>query len=184
MIGGRRVALALVIAVLVAGCSENSRDAETASILVQRAAGARQPDRGPGERLGRGDQRAVRRHPNGSHRRRRRRELPPNCRTGIGGSMPSNSLTSTRRPNSARSCTRAWTRPSPSSTISGGPSRPGRRRCPTRRSQGVVGTWFNTIEKVFSVSEPEIFRFERTEFKQAFLDEPDCRNVIQQFVND
>ncbi len=34
------------------------------------------------------------------------------------------------------------------------------------------------------MSEPEIFRFERTEFKQAFLDEPDCRNVIQPFVND
>ncbi len=49
---------------------------------------------------------------------------------------------------------------------------------------GVVGTWFNAVEKVFSVSEPEIFRFERTEFKQAFLDEPGCRNVIQQFVND
>jgi hypothetical protein len=50
--------------------------------------------------------------------------------------------------------------------------------------QGVVGTWFNAVEKVFSVSEPEIFRFERTEFKQAFLDEPACRNVIQPFVND
>ncbi len=50
--------------------------------------------------------------------------------------------------------------------------------------QGVVGTWFNAVEKVFSVSEPEIFRFERTDFKQAFLDEPDCRNVVQQFVND
>jgi hypothetical protein len=55
---------------------------------------------------------------------------------------------------------------------------------PDDEVQGVVGTWFNAIEKVFSVSEPEIFRFERTEFKQAFLDEPDCRNVIQQFVND
>ena len=50
--------------------------------------------------------------------------------------------------------------------------------------QGEVGVWFNTIEKVMSVSEPEIFTFERTEFKQAFLDEPHCRNVIQQFVND
>ncbi len=49
---------------------------------------------------------------------------------------------------------------------------------------GVVSTWFNAVEKVFSVSEPQIFRFERIEFKQAFLDEPDCRNVIQQFVND
>jgi len=50
--------------------------------------------------------------------------------------------------------------------------------------QGEVGIWFNTIEKVMSVSEPEIFTFERVEFKQAFLDEPHCRNVIQQFVND
>jgi PAS domain-containing protein len=50
--------------------------------------------------------------------------------------------------------------------------------------QGVVEAWFNAVEKVFSVSEPEVFRFERTEFKQVFLDEPDCRNVIQQFVND
>jgi hypothetical protein len=50
--------------------------------------------------------------------------------------------------------------------------------------QGAVGAWFNSIEKVMSVSEPEIFRFERRELKQAFLDEPACRNVVQQFVND
>lgn len=49
---------------------------------------------------------------------------------------------------------------------------------------GVVGIWFNAVEKVMSSLEPEIFRFERREFKQAFLDEPDCRNVIQQFVID
>lgn len=55
---------------------------------------------------------------------------------------------------------------------------------PDEEVQGVVGAWFNAVEKVFSVSEPELFRFERTEFKQAFLDEPDCRNVIQPFVND
>lgn len=50
--------------------------------------------------------------------------------------------------------------------------------------QGAVGEWFNSIEKVMSVLEPEIFKFERREFKQAFLDEADCRNVIQQFVNE
>jgi len=50
--------------------------------------------------------------------------------------------------------------------------------------QGQVGIWFNSIEKVMSVSEPTIFTLERFELKQAFLDEPNCRNVIQQFVND
>jgi hypothetical protein len=49
---------------------------------------------------------------------------------------------------------------------------------------GLVGAWFNAIEKVVSSIEPEIFRYERQEFKQAFLDEPDCRNVVQPFVND
>jgi hypothetical protein len=55
---------------------------------------------------------------------------------------------------------------------------------PDGEVQGAVGEWFNSVEKVMSVSEPEIFRFERRAFKQAFLDEPACRNVIQQFVND
>jgi hypothetical protein len=55
---------------------------------------------------------------------------------------------------------------------------------PDREVQGAVGGWFNSVEKVMSVSEPEIFRFERRAFKQAFLDEPACRDVIQQFVND
>ncbi len=50
--------------------------------------------------------------------------------------------------------------------------------------QGVVGIWFNSVEKIVSSLEPEIFRFDRRDFKQAFLDNPDCRNVIQQFVND
>jgi hypothetical protein len=49
---------------------------------------------------------------------------------------------------------------------------------------GLVGTWFNAVEKIVSSLEPEIFRFERREFKQAFLDEPACRNVVQPFVND
>jgi hypothetical protein len=55
---------------------------------------------------------------------------------------------------------------------------------PDREVQGAVGEWFNSVEKVMSVVEPQIFQFERHEFKQAFLDEPNCRNVIQQFVND
>jgi hypothetical protein len=55
---------------------------------------------------------------------------------------------------------------------------------PDEEVPGAVGEWFNSIEKVMSVSEPEIFRFERHDFKQAFLDEPACRNVIQPFVND
>ena len=53
---------------------------------------------------------------------------------------------------------------------------------PDREVQGAVGEWFNSVEKVMSVSEPEIFRFDRREFEQAFLDEPACRHVIQQFV--
>jgi hypothetical protein len=55
---------------------------------------------------------------------------------------------------------------------------------PDREVQGAVGEWFNSVEKVMSVSEPEIFRFERPAFKQAFLDEPACRHVIQPFVDD
>jgi hypothetical protein len=55
---------------------------------------------------------------------------------------------------------------------------------PDGEVQGAVGQWFNSVEKVMSVSEPAIFKFQRREFKQAFLDEPACRNVIQQFVND
>jgi hypothetical protein len=49
---------------------------------------------------------------------------------------------------------------------------------------GFVGNWFNAVEKVVSSIEPQIARFERREFKQAFLDEPACRNVVQPFVND
>ena len=55
---------------------------------------------------------------------------------------------------------------------------------PDREVQGAVGEWFNSVEKVMSVSEPEIFRFERQEFTQAFLDEPACRHVIQLFVDE
>ena len=55
---------------------------------------------------------------------------------------------------------------------------------PDREVQGAVGEWFNSVEKVMSVSEPEIFRFERQELRRAFLDEPACRHVIQQFVDE
>ena len=55
---------------------------------------------------------------------------------------------------------------------------------PDQEVQGAVGEWFNSVEKVMSVSEPEIFRFERQELRQAFLDEPACRHVIQQFVDE
>lgn len=51
-------------------------------------------------------------------------------------------------------------------------------------AQGIAGIWFNAIEKAISVSEPEIYRYDRVGLKQAFLDEPDCRHVIQQFEID
>ena len=47
--------------------------------------------------------------------------------------------------------------------------------------QGRVGEFFNSIEKVMSVVEPAIAGYERRELKAAFLDEPTCRHVIQQF---
>jgi hypothetical protein len=55
---------------------------------------------------------------------------------------------------------------------------------PDREVQGAVGEWFNSVEKVMSVSEPEVFRLDRQEARQAFLDEPACRHVIQQFVDE
>jgi hypothetical protein len=55
---------------------------------------------------------------------------------------------------------------------------------PDGEVQGAVGGWFNSVEKVMSVSEPQIARFERREFRRAFLDEPACRHVIQPFVDD
>lgn len=53
-----------------------------------------------------------------------------------------------------------------------------------REVQGVVGTWFNSIEKVMSVIEPEIAGFDDAAFEQAFQDEPACRHVIQRYVVD
>jgi hypothetical protein len=55
---------------------------------------------------------------------------------------------------------------------------------PDDEVQGVVGTWFNSVEKVMSVLEPEIVRLDDAPFEQAILDEPSCRNVIQQYVVD
>lgn len=50
--------------------------------------------------------------------------------------------------------------------------------------RGRVGELFNSIEKANSLVEPVIVRYERVELKRAFLDEPECRYVIQQFVLD
>jgi hypothetical protein len=51
-------------------------------------------------------------------------------------------------------------------------------------ARGRVGELFNSIEKANSLVEPVIVRYERVELKQAFLEEPECRYVIQQFVLD
>jgi hypothetical protein len=51
-------------------------------------------------------------------------------------------------------------------------------------ARGRVGELFNSIEKANSLVEPVIVRYERVELKRAFLDEPECRYVIQQFVLD
>jgi hypothetical protein len=183
MIGGRRVALALTIAALVAGCSENSQDAETASILCNelRALNNRIVDHVNGSVEGINEQSAdarLDRIVQGADEvaaelqawdRRidaielpeiaERAELREELHDGVDAALAE--LDDQRR------------------AFESGPS-----SVPDNEIQGVVGAWFNAIEKVFSVSEPQIFRFERTEFKQAFLDEPDCRNVIQPFVND
>jgi len=50
-----------------------------------------------------------------------------------------------------------------------------------REVQGVVGTWFNSVEKVMSVIEPELAGFDDAEFESAFQDQPDCRHVIQRY---
>jgi hypothetical protein len=51
-------------------------------------------------------------------------------------------------------------------------------------ARGRVGELFNSIEKANSLVEPVIVRYERVELKRAFLEEPECRYVIQQFVLD
>jgi len=50
--------------------------------------------------------------------------------------------------------------------------------------QGRVGEFFNSVEKANSLVEPAIARYDRRELQHAFLDEPECRYVIQQFVID
>ena len=49
---------------------------------------------------------------------------------------------------------------------------------------GRVSELFNSIEKANSLVEPVIVDYERVELKRAFLDEPECRYVIQPFVLD
>ena len=51
-------------------------------------------------------------------------------------------------------------------------------------ARGRVGELFNSIEKANSLVEPVIVRYERVELQRAFLDEPECRYVVQQFVLD
>ena len=51
-------------------------------------------------------------------------------------------------------------------------------------ARGRVGELFNSIEKANSLVEPVIVRYERVELKRAFLGEPECRYVVQQFVLD
>ena len=46
--------------------------------------------------------------------------------------------------------------------------------------QGRVGQFFNAIEKVMSVAEPAVSRYERRALHEAFAAEPSCRHVIQQ----
>ena len=48
-------------------------------------------------------------------------------------------------------------------------------------TQGRVGEFFNSIEKVMSVVEPTIATYDRRELQEAFLDEPTCAHVIQPF---
>ncbi len=46
---------------------------------------------------------------------------------------------------------------------------------------GRVGQLFNAVEKAMSVAEPAVAAYERAELGEAFLAEPDCRFVIQQY---
>lgn len=50
--------------------------------------------------------------------------------------------------------------------------------------QGRVGQFFNSVEKVNSLVEPTIAHYERVELQRAFLDQPECRHVVQPFVID
>ncbi len=46
--------------------------------------------------------------------------------------------------------------------------------------QGRVGQFFNAVEKVMSVAEPAVSRYDRRALHEAFAAEPACRHVIQQ----
>lgn len=46
---------------------------------------------------------------------------------------------------------------------------------------GQVFTFFNAIEKTDAVAEPDIVEYQRDAFREAFVDEPSCKNVIQPF---
>jgi hypothetical protein len=52
---------------------------------------------------------------------------------------------------------------------------------PDDEVRGAVGVWQNSIEKVMSVTEPRIERYDRVDLQRAFLDEPSCRHVVQPF---
>jgi len=49
---------------------------------------------------------------------------------------------------------------------------------------GRVGQFFNSIEKVNSLVEPPIGGYARVDLQRAFLDQPECRHVVQPFVID
>jgi hypothetical protein len=50
---------------------------------------------------------------------------------------------------------------------------------PDDEVQGRVGQFFNSIEKVMSVAEPAMARYERSELLRAFRDQPTCEHVVQ-----
>jgi len=58
------------------------------------------------------------------------------------------------------------------------------RDVPTVEDDDVAGRtsqFFNAFEKAMSVTEPAIAVYDRRELSEAFLGEPTCRHVIQQF---
>jgi hypothetical protein len=46
---------------------------------------------------------------------------------------------------------------------------------------GRVGQFFNAFEKAMSVTEPALAGYDDESFAQAFIDEPSCRHVVQQY---
>ncbi len=59
-------------------------------------------------------------------------------------------------------------------------SRPVVPTVPDADVQGRVGQFFNAIEKVMSVAEPAVSRYERRDAARGVRREPSCRHVIQQ----